>query len=150
MGADMATLDGAPPRERSAHMTQGMAVRPAGRSVGAENATVLAVSGDLDLATVDAFTVRFLEVLHSCPASLVVLDLSRVRFLAAAGLSALMIARDVAGLHGIAVRLVATQRAVLRSLEITALNTELPIFDTLTDATQHTPTTIPTARNASE
>lgn len=131
-------------------MTQGIAVRPAGHSVGAENATVLAVSGDLDLATVDAFTVRFLEVLRSCPASLVVLDLSRVRFLAAAGLSALMVARDAACLHGIAVRLVATQRAVLRPLEITALTIELPIFDSLTDATQHTPARIPTARTVSE
>lgn len=130
-------------------MTYGMAVRPVGRGVGVENATVLAVSGDLDLVTVGAFTVRFGEVLHACPAALVVVDLSRVRFLAAAGLSALMAARDAARSHGIAVRLVVTQPAVLRPLEITALNTELPIFDSVTNATQHAPAAIPTARNAS-
>lgn len=131
-------------------MTQGIAVRQAGRSVGAENTTVVAVSGDLDLLTAGAFTADLVAMLHLCPTALVVLDLSRVRFLAAAGLSALMAARDTARSHGITVRLVATQRAVLRPLEITALNAELPIFDTLTDATQDIPTTVPPARNASE
>lgn len=131
-------------------MTHGITVRPAGQSAGAENATILTVSGDLDLTTVGAFTADVAAVLHLCPTALVVLDLSRVRFLAAAGLSALMAARDKARSHGIAVRLVATQRAVLRPLEITALNIELPIFDSLTAATQHTSTAIPAARNAPE
>lgn len=121
-------------------MTHRVAVRPVAQPVSPENATLLAVSGDIDLVTARAFTADVVAVLHSSTATVVVLDLSRVRFLACAGLSGLMSIRDTARMLGIAVYLVAAQQAVLRPLEVTALNIEFPIFDSLTSATRRAPT----------
>lgn len=94
---------------------------------------VLTVTGEFDLLTTQALEERLKEVL-SPPNSAVVLDLSGVQFLGSAALSALLACAESAKSGGIDFRLVASERATLRPLEITGVQSSFTIFDSVQDA----------------
>lgn len=100
------------------------------RRSAARHAIVLTVSGDLDMLNTSRFTAEAADLLYP-PTTMVVLDLSQVRLLAAAALTAILAIRDVASSYGIELRLVIPHQAARRSLEITALDAEFTIFDTV-------------------
>ncbi|SEQ94993.1 anti-sigma factor antagonist [Actinokineospora terrae] len=84
-------------------------------------AVLVTVRGEVDLVTTPAVHEALRVGLATPDALLVVVDLSEVDFLAAAGLGALVLARDTAACRAIDLRLVAHGRSVLRLLDITGL-----------------------------
>lgn len=93
-----------------------------------DGAVVLEVAGDVDTTTAPALVQAADEALAAVPRLLVV-DLSRVEFLASPGLTALlMIHRNSAA--GTTVRIVATGRATLRPIQLTGIEDSLSLFPT--------------------
>ncbi|MEU7785673.1 STAS domain-containing protein [Amycolatopsis sp. NPDC049159] len=91
-------------------------------------AVVVEVAGDVDTTTAPALVRAADEALAAEPPVLVV-DLTRVEFLASPGLTALLtIHRNAAA--GTAVRIVATGRATLRPIQLTGLEDSLSLFPT--------------------
>lgn len=84
---------------------------------------VVRVGGEVDMLTAPMLSSLISEQLLAHPPMLV-LDLTAVGFLGSSGLAALVGARDEAGAHGVSLRLVSTDHAVLRPLTATGL-TEL-------------------------
>lgn len=84
-------------------------------------AAVLSVAGEIDMATAPVLRDGVDAVLRPAVDTAVV-DLSGVSFLASAGLTVLLDARRAAGLRQIGLRLVATQRPVLRALEVAGID----------------------------
>ncbi len=93
---------------------------------------VLAVSGEIDLATIPAFEAAIADALTQRPTALIV-DLSGVEFLASAGLQALVATREtVTGTAGFAV--VANGPATSRPIQLTGLDQILSLHPTVADA----------------
>jgi anti-anti-sigma factor len=104
---------------------------PDGFSVQAENvgdAVVLSVTGEVDMATAPTLEESIKEAIERGPAVLVV-DLSRVGFLASAGMSVLIGGNQQAG-ETTSFRLVATGNATLRPMELTGIASEFSIHAT--------------------
>jgi anti-anti-sigma factor len=93
-------------------------------------AEVLAVSGEVDHATVSEFRAEIDRCLKEAPPVLV-LDLSGVSFFGSVGLAALLRAQDSATT---VVKVVASNRAVRRPIEATALNQVLSVFPSVDEA----------------
>ncbi|TWF76066.1 anti-sigma B factor antagonist [Pseudonocardia hierapolitana] len=79
---------------------------------------VLTVRGEIDTLTAPAFTAAT-EDLLTTSGEILVMDLTKVRFLASSGLAVLITAAHRAEDRGTRLRLVITSRAVRRPLEIT-------------------------------
>jgi anti-sigma B factor antagonist len=90
---------------------------------------VLAVRGEIDTLTAPAFTAAIEELLGAS-GEVLVMDLTEVRFLASSGLAALISAAHRAEDRGIRLRLVISNRAVRRPLEITGT---AALFDLYSD-----------------
>lgn len=93
-----------------------------------DGAVVLDAAGDVDTTTAPKLVQAADEVLAEAPRLLVV-DLTRVEFLASPGLTALLTIHRNAG-PGTAVRIVATGRATLRPIQLTGLEDSLSLFPT--------------------
>jgi anti-anti-sigma factor len=91
-------------------------------------AIVVEVAGDVDTTTAPALVEAADEALAAAPPVLVV-DLSRVEFLASPGLTALLTIQRNAG-STTAVRIVAAGRATLRPIQLTGLEESLSLFPT--------------------
>ncbi|GLY38525.1 anti-sigma factor antagonist [Amycolatopsis sp. NBRC 101858] len=91
-------------------------------------AIVVEVAGDVDTTTAPALVQAAAEVLAAGPRLLVV-DLTRVDFLASPGLTALLTIHRDAG-PGTVVRIVAAGRATLRPIQLTGLEASLSLFPT--------------------
>lgn len=95
----------------------------------AEN-VVLHVSGEIDLLTSTALGERLRE--HLDPANRVlVLNLTQVSFLGSAGLAEIVSAAQTGSERGARLVLVASNRAVLRPLEVTGLLTLFTVYETV-------------------
>lgn len=95
------------------------------------DAVVLTVAGEVDMTTAPDLENAVRQSLEQRPATLVI-DLSGADFLSSAGIAVLMLAhRNDAG---VALRVVATDRIVLRPLELTGLTDDLAIYDSLETA----------------
>ena len=88
-------------------------------------AIVLTVDGEIDMITAPAFEDAVRQALGERPAVLVI-DLGEASFFSSAGISVLMFAQS--NQEGVAVRVVAADRIVLRPLELTGLTTDLAIY----------------------
>jgi anti-anti-sigma factor len=95
------------------------------------NATVVDVVGELDLATVEGLE-SALEPVDV--GSRLIIDLTRCTFLDSSAVRALVATARSADEAGGSLSLVATDPGVLRVLEITAVDTMLPVHDALDDA----------------
>jgi anti-anti-sigma factor len=97
-----------------------------------DGVAVLAVTGEIDLATIPAFELAIADALTQRPSALIV-DLSAVDFLASAGLQALVSTHEkVSGTAGFAV--VADGPATSRPIELTGLDQVLALHSTLSEA----------------
>lgn len=130
-GSDGVQPPGASPRP-------GPALRPgANFQVSTERrdtSAVVSVAGEVDLVTVASLRAEITECLRT-PPSVLVIDLSAVGFLGSAGLSALLDTHRESAPE-VDVRIVANQRVVLRTLQLTGVDELLPPFDTVEQALQ--------------
>lgn len=97
-----------------------------------EGATVLAVAGEVDLATAPALENAIEAVLGQRPAALII-DLSAVSFLASAGMATLVAAHQRAG-EATRIAVVADGPATSRQLKMTSLDQVFSLFATLDEA----------------
>jgi anti-anti-sigma factor len=95
--------------------------------------TVIAVRGELDIATTASLRDRILIMLKDTT-SLVIVDLSGVTFCDASGLALLVGTRRRAALHGLTVTLAAPRPNVAKLLRVTGLNRAFTVHPTLTSA----------------
>ncbi len=84
-------------------------------------AVLLGARGEVDLRTAPALRQDLMAALRTPDLLVLVLDLTEVAFLAAAGLTVLVEVRDRARELAVELRVVATGRAVLRPLDVTGL-----------------------------
>ncbi len=94
-------------------------------------AVLVAVRGDVDMTTCALLCDRLVEQLRSTHH--LVVDLGEVKVLCAAGLTALVVVREMALLTGTGLCVVANTRQVLRPLMITGLD---HVFDLHTDVAE--------------
>lgn len=92
-------------------------------------AVVLAVAGEVDMLTSSYLEQAIHTVLDGRPPTLIV-DLSKVEFLASAGMNVLLSTRELAGTTT-QFRVVATGHATLRPLQIAGLTEYLAVFESL-------------------
>ncbi|MFC8530385.1 STAS domain-containing protein [Nocardia sp. NPDC057227] len=97
-----------------------------------EGATVLAVAGEVDLATAPALENAIDAILGEKPASLII-DLTEVSFLASAGMATLVAAHQRAG-ESTAIAVVADGPATSRQLKMTSLDQVFSLYATLDEA----------------
>lgn len=96
------------------------------------DARVIAISGELDVATVASL--RQLLLQRNGKHRLVVVDLTAVSFIDSTGLSALILGQRQQHEHGADLSLVGLQPQVEKVLEVTGLNEVFPIYDDVEDA----------------
>jgi anti-anti-sigma factor len=94
-------------------------------------AIVLTVDGEIDMTTAPGFEDAVRRSPAEQPATLVI-DLGDASFFSSAGIAVLMFAHG--NRDGVAVRVVATDRIVLRPLELTGLTADLAIYPDLSSA----------------
>ena len=100
-----------------------------------ESALVYRVAGEVDTLTapgLDAALAGSYDTLGSV--TRVVLDLTEVPFLSSAGLSILVDHHSRCERNGMMLCVVATQRATLRAIQITALDRIIPLFGSVEEA----------------
>ncbi len=102
-------------------------------SSSAQGVLVVRVVGELDLATVGQLRDHLHQHLPGAGRG-VVLDCTRVSFLAACGIGLLVEITDRARADGIPLRLVAHSRLVLRALEVTGADELVPRAATVAEA----------------
>jgi anti-anti-sigma factor len=95
--------------------------------------SVVHVRGEIDMTSRDAVERVLTRAVDSRP-TVVVVDLSEVTFFGSSGLQMLAEARVNAAANQVALRLVASDRKVLRPLEITGMTTVLPVYASVADA----------------
>lgn len=95
--------------------------------------TVVAVAGEIDLATAASFQEALGEAIAAEPAGIVV-DLSAVTFMDSTGMGALVRARRRADEHGRSVALVGATAGVRRILDLTGLDRVFVLHESLDDA----------------
>lgn len=96
--------------------------------------TVIAVSGEIDLATAPQFEAAVAEIGAGEP---MVADLTGVTFIDSTGLRVLIGAHEAAGEHGGKFALVVSDGPVTKLLSITGVGDFLEVHDTLASATSN-------------
>lgn len=100
-----------------------------------DSALVYRVSGEVDTLTAPDLDRALGDIYDSAGSvSHVVLDLTDVPFLSSAGLSVLVEHHTRCSRDGITLTVVATHRATLRAIQITALDRIIPLHGTVDDA----------------
>ena len=100
-----------------------------------DSALVFHVAGEVDTLTAPELDAALTGGYDSPgPVTRVVLDLTEVPFLSSAGLSILVDHHSRCERRGVALCVVATHRATLRAIQITALDRIIPLFGTVTEA----------------
>lgn len=102
-------------------------------------AVAVIVGGEIDLATAAPLNEVLTREIAACPEVLVV-DLDAVRFFTTVGLTAVALAQRAAQENRIDFRVVATNRATLRPLQITGMADDLALYPSRTEALAGYPT----------
>jgi anti-sigma B factor antagonist len=101
----------------------------------AGGAMVIEAMGEVDLATAPDLAAEVCEALEQRETSLCLVDLTKVTFLASAGLTALTQATRHAGRLGEPLRLVVdSNRPVIRPIELTGLDQIFALYHSVDDA----------------
>jgi anti-anti-sigma factor len=95
--------------------------------------TVVPIHGDVDLNTSDHFAQTIQQAVGPCPPVLV-LDMTGVSFMSLTGLAVLIATEHQTREAGVELRLAASQRAVLRPIQISGLTEVFDIYPTVADA----------------
>jgi anti-sigma B factor antagonist len=104
-----------------------------------DDAVVVRISGEVDMSTAEEFSSSLMTALHVAsahPARLLIADLDGVGFFGSKGLNAVLACHKHGLTTATAVRLVATTRTVVRMIEVTALDTVLALYPSITEAVQ--------------
>ncbi|MEU4769416.1 STAS domain-containing protein [Actinosynnema sp. NPDC023794] len=133
-----------PPLREAVVPSPGELLAVAVRSLSA-HAVLCAVSGEVDLSTASHLRNHLLEQISSHGPDVVV-DLSEVGFLGAAGLTVLVEARAAAAASGVGLHVVARTRPVLRPLAVTGLDVEFKVFPRVDDVPSRGPAEASSAR----
>jgi anti-anti-sigma factor len=96
--------------------------------------SIVSVTGEVDLATADALRDSLSHYLADPATTLLVCDLSQVKFLACSGLSILLDAHGALSARGARLSVVANGPAVLRPVTVTGLRDILRVHPDLTTA----------------
>jgi anti-anti-sigma factor len=94
---------------------------------------VFRVAGEVDVLTAPTLD-RAVAQVYGTKVTHVVLDLTEVPFLSSAGLSVLVDHQSRGKREGIGLSVVASRRATLRAIQITALDRIIPLFTTTDQA----------------
>jgi anti-sigma B factor antagonist len=94
---------------------------------------IVCVAGEIEMRTASRLRDVLLAELAARP-TLLVVDLDAVTFLSSQGLAVLAVAAGAAQEHGVDIRVVASNRAVLRPLQVTGLTDEVAVYATRADA----------------
>jgi anti-sigma B factor antagonist len=94
---------------------------------------VVRMSGEIDGSTADLVGEPLFSCLETAP-SAVVVDLTNLQFMGSTGLNILVRAHETALSRAIALRIVASTRAVLHTVEISGLDTYLPMSRSVPEA----------------
>lgn len=97
------------------------------------DAVIATVDGEIDMATAPRFVRHIEELLAGRPPA-VIADLTRVSFLGSAGVIGLLTLASAAQGVNVPFCLVSDQRAVLRPLQVTAVDRAIVVHRTLADA----------------
>jgi anti-anti-sigma factor len=103
------------------------------RTTNVDGRAVVTVSGEIDLETASRLGEELQGAMRDVAPDLVV-DLSAVTFMDSTGLKVLIAAQLRAGLAGGGITLVGLRRAVRRVFEVTGLDDQFAVHDTLEDA----------------
>lgn len=95
--------------------------------------SVVRCSGEIDMSTAPGLHEAVDLLLGHRPPALVI-DMGSVQFLGSAGIAVLVATAQAVAQIGSVFAVVATTRAVLRALEVTGVDTMLPLFATVDDA----------------
>jgi anti-sigma B factor antagonist len=106
---------------------------PTSAPVAVVEATVLALSGEIDAASAERTRLRTLAAIDDRPAALV-LDLTEVEFCGSNGIAIVLETAQRAEMRGIPFVVVADQHRVLRPLEVTGVAARLTIRPTVAAA----------------
>ncbi|GAA4702542.1 STAS domain-containing protein [Pseudonocardia yuanmonensis] len=98
-----------------------------------DRTTVVAIAGEIDLVTAAGLDETLQAELEAKPAVLV-LDLTAVDFFTSVGLTTVALAQRGADERGVALRVVADSRRVLRPLQITGMDRTLALYPSRTAA----------------
>lgn len=98
-----------------------------------EGVVVLQVGGDLDLLTAPGLDAELAKLIADGPEA-IVLNLTGVPFFGSSALAVLIRAADTAATRGVRLMLIATNRAVLRPLEVTKTADLFSIHDSVDSA----------------
>lgn len=96
--------------------------------------SIVSVSGEIDLVTADSLRDSLSHYLTDPATTLLVCDLSQVKFLACSGLSVLLDAHAVLSARGARLSVVANNPAVLRPVTVTGLRDLLRVHPNLSAA----------------
>ncbi|MDT0330719.1 STAS domain-containing protein [Nocardiopsis lambiniae] len=95
---------------------------------------VLALDGEIDLATENRFQDAVTEALVTQPDGRVVLDCADLRFIDSSGLRVLIRAHKTAREQRAVLAIASPIPRVMQTLRITALDTRIPVFGTVSEA----------------
>lgn len=95
---------------------------------------VLALNGEIDMATEDRFQEAVIEALITQPHGRVVLDCAELRFIDSSGLRVLIRAHKTAKEQQALMAIASPIRRVMQTLRVTSLDTRIPVFGTVTEA----------------
>ncbi len=102
-----------------------------------QGALVVRVAGEVDLATAPALGRELAELEHAVtPAMPLVIDTTDVSFMASAGLALLVDLHQRCSAAGVALRIAAGNRTVMRALTMSGLTDLLTVDENLTAALQ--------------
>lgn len=99
-----------------------------------DSGRVLALDGEIDLATEARFQDAVTEALITQPSGRVVLDCTDLRFIDSSGLRVLIRAHKTAREQQAVLAIASPVQRVLQTLRITALDTRIPVFGTVSEA----------------
>jgi anti-sigma B factor antagonist len=95
---------------------------------------VLAVGGEVDLATAPQLRAKLVDLVEVDEARSIVVDLTPVAFMDSTGLGVLLAAHKRAQSRGRSIRLVCPEGQALRALRLTGLETVLSVHSSLVEA----------------
>jgi anti-sigma B factor antagonist len=113
-------------RRQAAIMSAILCIRPG------DGATLVAISGEVDVCTEAQLQQALLQLIREHPAGLM-LDVSGLSFMDCAGLRALLVTRRRAEMRGVFLRLIATSAPVRRIIELTGAQEALAMERSTSD-----------------
>jgi anti-anti-sigma factor len=102
-----------------------------------DGAVVVAAQGEIDTSNVDNFVSRLdvaLKAAGEHPSRVLVIELAEVTYFGSAGLNSILACYEQGLAENVAVRVVVDNAEVLRPIQVTNLDTVLPMFETVANA----------------